>query len=99
MQAVLCVTGASIAILRGRSSDFCMMSIILKSARRPTDFAVKSRSYSAGRARPGSGREELQRLAHERLLILKNAAVPGVLVEHEFRIRQTPREIDRIEAG
>ena len=43
--------------------------------------------------------EEFSNLFNKRFVILEYAPVPGVSVEDDFCIRQTPGQIDRITAG
>ena len=42
--------------------------------------------------------EERQSLRHELPMVLENATVSGVLVEHEFGIRDAARHVDRVAA-
>ena len=42
--------------------------------------------------------QELQRFLHEGVVVLKDAPVPGVVVQHELGIGEAAREIDRVAA-
>ena len=43
--------------------------------------------------------KELQSLFHERLVVLEDAAMSGVVVEDELGVRKATRQIDRVAAG
>ena len=43
--------------------------------------------------------EKSESLLHKLLVILENAPVSGVVIEHELGIRKTARQVDRIAAG
>src|SRR5881296_841949 len=47
----------------------------------------------------GSCFKELQRLFHERLVVLKDTPMPGILVEDELGIRNAARHVNRVAAG
>ena len=47
----------------------------------------------------GSCFKELQSLFHERLVVLEDASMPGILIEDQLGIRKAPRQVDRVAAG
>src|SRR3989442_2251625 len=47
----------------------------------------------------GSCFKELQRLCHERLVVLEDAPMSGILIEDELGVRKTARHVDRVAAG
>jgi hypothetical protein len=53
----------------------------------------------APRGLPASCFKELQGLFHERLVVLEDAPMPGILIEDEFGVRKAARQVDRVAAG
>src|SRR5689334_13771037 len=53
----------------------------------------------APRGLPASCFKELQSLFHERLVVLEDAPMPGILIEDEFGVRKAARQVDRVDAG
>src|SRR5438128_5965372 len=47
----------------------------------------------------GSCFKELQRLFHERLVVLEDTPMPGILIEDELGVRKAARHVDRVAAG
>src|SRR6266511_5472898 len=43
--------------------------------------------------------KELQRLFHERFVVLEDAPMPGILIEDELGVRKAARQVDRVAAG
>ena len=43
--------------------------------------------------------KELQSLFHERLVVLEDAPMPGILIEDELGVRKAARQVDRVAAG
>ena len=43
--------------------------------------------------------KELQSLFHERLVVLEDAPMPGILIENELGVRKAARQVDRVAAG
>src|SRR6059036_1989546 len=43
--------------------------------------------------------KELQRLFHERLVVLEDTPMPGILIEDELGVRKAARHVDRVAAG
>src|SRR5213593_5064747 len=47
----------------------------------------------------GSCVKELQSLFHERLVVLEDAPMTGILIEDELGVRKAARQVDRVAAG
>src|SRR5437870_13485615 len=43
--------------------------------------------------------KERQSLFHERLVVLEDAPMPGILIEAELGVRKAARQVDRVAAG